>query len=268
MAGSGAGAVRSFTRKLSAAQPRSEPVLDVLADHGLLAATCADDGLPAAGLLWRIMERPRHPLLDARHVYWSALEQLVNPATVTQKIAIPFATGETVAKTCVSSAVCTVMLRKDPAFYLYMIEGLTSPRVAFEIVRRYPDPVSFRRRLAWLSEFAGDHVKVWQLAPDTLRMLISPDETTAERAAAEHAHRRHTRYHFGDAETGDTRKAVDVLVQSVITNYVLQGNYAAAADVDRRTGLGGVPMPDSEKDTYSYNCMLQDLGRSIRVVLT
>lgn len=268
MLGSGTGAVQDFTAKLCAVQPRSGPVLDVLADHGLLVATCADDALPAAGLLCRIVERPRHPLFDARHVYWSALEQLVNPASVTQKIAIPFATGERVARTCVSAAVCVAMLRNDPAFYLYMIEGLTSPRISFEIVRRYPDPAAFRRRLAWLSEFTGDSVKVSQIAPDTLRMQIAPDETTAERAAAEHAHRRYSRYHFGDAKTKDTRKANDVLMQSAITNYVLQGNYVAVADVDRRTGSGGVPLPDNKKDTYSFNCMLQDLGRSTLIVPT
>lgn len=246
--------------------PRSAPVLNVLADAGVLSATCADEDQPAVHILLRILRSPRHALFDARHVYWSLLERLVNPATVTQRIAIPFLTGEMKARTCVSASLTFALAQRHPAAYLHMVEGLTGPIVGFEIVRRYPNPEVFRARVAWLSGFHGDRITMTTVAPDALRILVRPDESATGRAAEEHSHRRHQRYYFGDAPRGDTRKIVDVLLQSAITNYVLQGNYVAAADVDQRRGQGGVPLPITAEDRYARDCMQQDLLNSTGVV--
>ena len=243
-------------------EPRARPILDALGERGILRSVALDGELTTAVMLLKILTEPRHALFDGRHVFWGLLERLVNPASVTQKVAIPFATGKPVAETCVSCAVIFNMIGKLPADYVRMLEGLTSPRVSFEIRRAYPQPEVLEGRKRHL----GAAFDVAENEPGALRIRVAPDATTPERAAAEHAARERKDYDFTGTKP-NTRHLNDVLGQSALTNYVLAGRYVTEADLDVRRGAGGVPLPSDPESRFAFDILLQDFLAGTRVIV-
>ncbi len=244
-------------------EARARPVIDILDERGILIQAPLDSDDSAGSLLVKILTAPRHELFDARHVFWGTLERIVNPASVPQKIAVPFVTGKTVAETCVAAAIVTAMIYKLPADYVRMVEGLTSPEVGVEIRRAYRDRELFKARKAFLEPA----FRVSEAGPQTLRIWLAPDATAPGRAVEEHRARLRTTYDFQGARE-NTRHLNDVLIQATLTNYALRGHYVAEADLDDRTGLGGVRMPshDDAESVFVHEMLWNDFLTGSRVV--
>jgi len=253
--------VSTSLARLAEREPRAGAILEVLHDRGILHARPLDDDLTTADILLKILVKQRHALFDSRHIFWGVLERLVNPARVTQKVARPFVTGKEVAETCVSSAVVSMLIARLPADFVRMIDGLTSPNVGFEIRRAYPEPALYEAR----KRFLQSAFLFVEAGMQTLRIWVAPDATAAARAADEHAARRHRTYDF-TGERANTRHLIDVLIQATLTNYVLQGHYVAEADIDTRTGAGGVPLPGDANTRFALDALLQDFLSGSRVI--
>ena len=262
-----AGAPVLYTDQLVAELGRRDrdalPVLAVLADAGVLQARSPENDAIVAVNLLRVLDAPRYVGFDGEHVYWCLLERLYNPATNTQRVNIPFATGAREASTCVSAAAIYVLIHKYPAEYVRMIEGLTSPDLAFTITRTYPQRALFEQKRIWLQgAFPFE-----QVAERTLRITIHPDDNAAQRAMAEQAARLYEEYDFGQRPTKNSRHLVDVMLQSALTNYALRGGYDSAADVSRLSGQSGVPFFASRGQLdFGYQSLQHDVLAQQRVV--
>ncbi len=231
-------------------------MLSALAETGVLQTRSPEDDTSVARSLLRILDEPRHDGFDGEHVYWGLLERLYNPATNTQRINVPFATGAWEAGTCVSAARVFVLISKHPAEYARMIVGLTSPDASFTITRAYPQPVLFEQKRAWLrGAFAFAEID-----ERVLRITVRPDDQAVPRAILEQTARLYEEYDFGLRNDKNSRHLIDVMLQSALTNYALRGAYASAADICRGTGRSGVPFLDAlGRPDFGYESLNHDI---------
>lgn len=220
-------------------EPASAPILEMLGRRGVLANRSGVTGTSVLDLLVAVRTAPRAPGLHPRHVYWSLLERLYDPLTNTQLVEVPFREGELDTQTCVAASHLFTLIDRAPAEYCRLVEAVTSAHGRYPIAHLV-DPVVAQARTAWLAgafpvEQRDRALVVW----------ISADPAAAGRAATEHDGRRFREYAFGVRRPKNSRLVVDVMVQSALTNYAMQGRYDSEGDCDRDTGERGLPPPDS-----------------------
>ncbi len=145
-----------------------------------------------------------------------------------------------------------------------MVVGLTRPDPSVSITRGYPQPALFERKRAWLR----GAFPFQEIDERVLRIEVQPDEQAVLRAMAEQAARLYEEYDFGERMEKNTRHLVDVMLQSTLTNYALQGGYDSAADVSLWTGQSGVPFYDPRWQVdFGYQSLNHDILAQQRVVV-
>lgn len=144
-----------------------------------------------------------------------------------------------------------MLSQRAPGEYARIIERLTSPQLAFSIVRGIHPRLLDRR----LGELSGVF-PVARVSAYHLRIEVRPDPDALARAIAEQRGRMFREYDFGVRGRKNSRLLGDVMIQLALTNYALHGRYDSARDCDRTTGSRGVPPPD---DSSGHQALIQEI---------
>ena len=239
----------TILRELKKANIDLVPVFGDLHERGVLTSTSPESGLSATHSLSKILTAPRAEGLDKWDIFFVVLERLYNPATNTQIINVPFRNGKKKTNTCVSATRIFVLITKQPGEYTRIVEELTSPSLSFTVTRSYPDLAMFQSKTKWLE----DRFPFQKVGPHTLRITVLPDANALQRAFVEQRNLRYSSYDFGKRDKKNSRTAVDVLLQSALTNYALGGQYDSYVDANV-DGSEGVPF-----GSFGYLSLDQDI---------
>jgi hypothetical protein len=212
------------------------PILRSLKERGVLDARDCESGRTASEHLLEILRKPRAQGLEAADIYCSVLERLHNPCSNTQLVNIPFADGRKKSDVCVCASRLFVLISQKPGEYVRIAEELSSTAISFLITVRIMNEEHYRAKSAWLRGNFGFERR------DEARMAIriAPDSNALARAILEGSHKRFSGYNFDGNGLKNSRSAIDVLCQSALMNYALQGCYDSKTDssrMDQSTGI-------------------------------
>ncbi len=242
--------IENLIEKLGNYEPEAIFILRNLYTKGILDAVSQYNNCSVAESLLKILELPRADGLEAKDIFWSVLERLFNPFSNTQLINIPFSNGKIAANTCVSASRVSRLI-SQPGEYARIAQELTSPNLYFTVVRKYDDPRLFQAKVQWLK--GSFNFKT--VDKQTLSIQVAPDTNALSRAILEQKNRKFLEYDFGQRREKNSRNAVDVLLQSAITNYALRGNYDSSIDADHRDQTSGVPPESFGALSLSYDIL-------------
>jgi hypothetical protein len=243
-----------YISQLGQLAPKSVSVIQALTQKGILHAPSRETTVSAAENLCQVLTTPRASGLNPLDVFWSLLERLYNPYTNTQKISVPFADGSKNAITCVGASRISILISKYPGEYVRIIQELTRLETSFVVTRWYRDPQLFQAKMRWLQGIFPYHI----VGNRTLTIAIAPDDNALPRAFVEQQNRWYLEYDFGQRHKKNSRGAIDVLLQSAITNYALRGQYDSAIDADRTDGVKGVPFGSFGYLSLDYDILGQE----------
>ncbi|NET36383.1 MAG: hypothetical protein F6K19_30880 [Cyanothece sp. SIO1E1] len=236
----------------------ADPIMEQLLQRGLLFNRSGHDNKTTIDHLLSILTVKRGSGLNSKDVFWSVLERIFNPGTNTQKINIPFDSGSHQSFTCVGASHITKMLFKQPSEYARIIDELTRPETSFTVIRKYKDQKAFQAKMVWLK----DKFDMEVIGDQEIRINIKPDKNAFERAVKEFNNRKMEDYDFGQRKEKNSRLAIDVLFQSAINNYALNGYYDSNTDTDTRDGTTGVPF-----GSYGYLSIPKDIFGEEMVII-
>lgn len=188
--------------------------------------------------LFRILVQPRAPGVNATDVFWAVLERLVNPATNTQIVSVPFrGEVELSSATCKVAARIFSLISNQPGEYVRIVERLTSPQLRFRLYRQWEDAKEFEAKLRWFSNRTPHRV----VDDQSLTFTVMPDANALSRAILEHNNRAFPDFDFGLRGRKNSRSVIDVLVQSALMNYSMHGEYDSELDTNQFDHTRGLP---------------------------
>jgi hypothetical protein len=234
--------------QLRAIFPQSADILHVLLQRGILDAPSFEPAITCGASLFHLATQPRAQGLENASVYWTVLERLFNPATNTQLLNVPLADGAEGSSTCAAAARIYILIARTPGEFTRIVAELTGPDIRFASTRVIQDAKFLQAKMRWLQ----NRFDYQLIGNDILRVYVRPDKNALSRAVFEEEHRRFAGYDFGQWQQKNTRSAVDVLLESAMMNYAMEGSYDSHTDSNWRDGTKGL-----SPDTLGY--MLMDI---------
>lgn len=217
--------------------PEGSAQLAALLEAGLLHQDSLEPGASVFQSLYRTLTLPRAPGLHPWNICRTVCTRILEPATNTQKIAVPFAgKAELSSMTCSAAVRLNDVMSEAPAEYARWAEQLTSPLLHFHVTRVFAD----NDKAKSVQQVLAQYCPTVLLGSRMVRLLVMVDADALGRAIVEQFH---LRLWAGEGSK-ETRSALDVLAQSALMNFMMRGAYNSSTDSHRWTGEGGVAFDD------------------------
>ena len=213
--------------------------LKQIKSEGILTNASSNDGSTVLDNLHKIATTERLPGLSKENILKETLKLIANPYSISQKFGdipdeiIPQVeqeakervsedTKHVTSATCFATSIEFNLAQKQPAEFVRMVEGLTSPEYSVKKKMQVSDlSPNFTEALHDLKQFKTEY----KIEPDwkTLTVTLKPDRNAIVRARVQNSYK-----------DEKERSCVDVLMQSMIMNLGSQHTYDALTDI--RTG--------------------------------
>lgn len=222
-------------QQLVKAVPTAISILQELRDKKVLQSPTPESFNSVGRNLLRILTTPRATGIEALSVFFAVLERIHNPYSNTQRINVPLENGKEAINTCVVASRIFYLLSKRVDLFARWAQEVTTPNLCFLVVCHYPNKQSFDERVTWLKTFCNFRV----LSDQTLLIYMSPDKNALSRALLEQTNLCHQVSQF-EQKTENTRNIIDVLLQSSMMNYAMEGKYDSNLDINSKTHERGL----------------------------
>ena len=217
--------------------PVSKEYFKQLKASGILENKKSNDGSSVLDNLHKIATTERLQGISKENILRETIKLIANPYSISQKFGdLPeqirpqieqethntFPTKRVTSATCFATSIEFNLAQKQPAEFVRMVEGLTSPQYSVKKQMKVSDlSPNFTEALHDLKQFNTEY----KIEPDwqTLTITLKPDRNAIVRARVQNSYK-----------DEKERSCIDVLMQSMIMNLGSQHTYDALTDT--RTG--------------------------------